>query len=243
MFWLVDLFEVPAALAADAHTGDVQLLAGRRLAGAAQNVAGDDGDSRCGGAAANASRRVKWLLGFIGGSPGKVANRHSDETEYTPSTSVWEKRLVCRIMTARTPRAMWRLTPVNPYPGLFNVGWVKHGSPGNGALREPVQNSDTCSQGFDSATMGTWCPNPPFSGRFASRTHPCKGPKEAFFASFSWFFAVESSHSDRPTPGNLGKQGTSWTLTGVASRTLPLLAVGKVTIEAMEAAKSYRPAG
>ena len=34
-----------------------------------------------------------------------------------------------------------------------------------------------------------------------------KGPKEAFFASFSWFFAVESSHSDRPTPGNIGKQG------------------------------------
>ncbi len=89
---------------------------------------------------------------------------------------------------------MWRLTPVNPYPGLFNVGWVKHGSPGNGALREPVQNSDTCSQGFHSATMGTWCPNPPFPGRFASRT-------------------------------------------------LPLLAVGKVTIEAMEAAKPYRPAG
>ncbi len=57
---------------------------------------------------------------------------------------------------------------------------------------------------------------------FGYNTHPCKGPKEAFFASFSWFFAVESSHSDRPTPGNLGKQGTFWTLTGVATTTRSL---------------------
>ena len=39
-----------------------------------------------------------------------------------------------------------------------------------GAFREPVQNSDTRFQGFDSATMGTWCPNPPFPQRFTSRT-------------------------------------------------------------------------
>ena len=50
------------------------------------------------------------------------------------------------------------------------VGWVKHGPLRNGALREPVKNRGTCSQWFDSATMGTWCPNPPFPGRFAPRT-------------------------------------------------------------------------
>ena len=44
------------------------------------------------------------------------------------------------------------------------VGWVKHGTPRSGALREPVQNCDTCSQGFDSVR------NPPFPPvRF---THP-----------------------------------------------------------------------
>ena len=40
----------------------------------------------------------------------------------------------------------------------------------DGALCEPAQASDMRSQGVDSATMGTRCPNPPFSQRFASRT-------------------------------------------------------------------------
>ena len=44
-----------------------------------------------------------------------------------------------------------------------DVGWVKHGTPQSGALREPVQNRVTCSQRFDSVR------NPPFP-RFASRT-------------------------------------------------------------------------
>ena len=39
-----------------------------------------------------------------------------------------------------------------------------------GALREPVQNSVNRYQGFGSATMSTWCPNPPFFQRFAPRT-------------------------------------------------------------------------
>ena len=40
----------------------------------------------------------------------------------------------------------------------------------HGALREPIQNSSNRFQGLDSATMGTWCPNPPVSQRFTSRT-------------------------------------------------------------------------
>ena len=56
-----------------------------------------------------------------------------------------------------------------------------------GALREPVQNSDTRFQRFDSATMGTWCPNPPFSQRFASRTHPVRVQKRRFSRVFRGF--------------------------------------------------------
>ncbi len=51
----------------------------------------------------------------------------------------------------------------------LTVGWVKHGTPRNGALREPVQNSDTCSQGFDSVR------NPPFPPvRFTHPTTCCR---------------------------------------------------------------------
>ena len=46
----------------------------------------------------------------------------------------------------------------------FAVGWVEHGNPVSGALREPVQNIGERSQGFDSVR------NPPFPGRFAPRT-------------------------------------------------------------------------
>ena len=46
----------------------------------------------------------------------------------------------------------------------FAVGWVEHGNPVSGALREPVQNIGKRSQGFDSVR------NPPFPGRFAPRT-------------------------------------------------------------------------
>jgi hypothetical protein len=41
-------------------------------------------------------------------------------------------------------------------PGLFIVGWVEHGTPVHGALREPTQNNDKHSQGFDPVR------NPPF---------------------------------------------------------------------------------
>ena len=78
MFWLVDLFEVPAALAADAHAGDVQLLAGRRLAGAAQDVAGHDCDSRCGGARGQCLAAGEMVVGFhrrISGKGGKPTLR------------------------------------------------------------------------------------------------------------------------------------------------------------------------
>ena len=44
MFSLLDLLEVPAALAADADAGDVQLLAGRRVARAPEHAAGNHGD-------------------------------------------------------------------------------------------------------------------------------------------------------------------------------------------------------
>ena len=57
------------------------------------------------------------------------------------------------------------------------VGRIIHGRVGGarksclyGVLREPVQKNQKRSQGFDSATMGTWCPNPPFSRRFSPRT-------------------------------------------------------------------------
>ena len=46
----------------------------------------------------------------------------------------------------------------------FAVGWVEHGNPVSGALREPVQNIGKRFQGFDSVR------NPPFPGRFAPRT-------------------------------------------------------------------------
>ena len=63
----------------------------------------------------------------------------------------------------------WPLGRMSP----DRVGGAR-GSFRDGALREPVRNSDKRSQGFDSATMGTWCPNPPFSERFAPRTPTCR---------------------------------------------------------------------
>ncbi len=62
--------------------------------------------------------------------------------------------------------------------GGVEGGWIHNQSGGNVRdspacemvrLREPVTNKGKCCQAFDSATMGTWCPNPPFPGRFA----PC----------------------------------------------------------------------
>jgi hypothetical protein len=65
-----------------------------------------------------------------------------------------------------TPAAQGALIITLPTAGTAGatVGWVKHGPSRNGALREPVQNSDTGSEGIDSVR------NPPFPARFASRT-------------------------------------------------------------------------
>ncbi len=69
---VVDLFEVPAALTADAHTCEVQFLAGGRLAGAAQNMAGHNANGGRGGAGGEylaASDRGgfhRWISGRVG---------------------------------------------------------------------------------------------------------------------------------------------------------------------------------
>ena len=46
---------------------------------------------------------------------------------------------------------------------FFDVGWVKHGTPRSWpAPRGTIENSGTCSQGFDSATRA-WVPEPTIS--------------------------------------------------------------------------------
>ncbi len=68
----------------------------------------------------------------------------------------------------------------------------------DGALREPVENKALRSQGFDFATMGTWCPNPPSSRRFAPRTLRVLGILAA--AALSVAGGCLNSTETNPTP-------------------------------------------
>ncbi len=115
-------------------------------------------------ALANYQRSLEINPGQAGrGGPGRrIAGGHGPAAAGASAAAGHHPTGRCRSVHARRAVRMLRRGDFNR-PLRLTVRWVEHGIPGfTVRLRESVQNRQKRSQAFDSATMGTWCPNPPF---------------------------------------------------------------------------------